>query len=59
MVADYFTNPLQGNVFKLFLDIIIRYKHIEDILADIESTSKECVGNQNKVTENSNLRNNY
>ena len=34
------------------------YKNIGDILADIESTVKECVGNQNKVIENSNLKNN-
>ena len=56
MIADYFTKPLQGNLFKLFRDIIMVYKHIGDILADIESTAKEPVGNQNKVTENSNLK---
>ena len=56
MIADYFTKPLQGNLFKLFCDIIIVYKYIGDILADIESTAKEPVGNQNKVTENSNLK---
>ena len=32
------------------------YKHIGDILADIESTAKERVGNQNKVTKNSSVK---
>ena len=36
----------------------MEYKHIGYILADVESTAKEHVGNQNKVTENSNLKNN-
>ena len=56
MIADYFTKPSQGKLFKLFCDLIMGYKHIGDILADIESTAKERVGNQNKVTENSNLK---
>ena len=34
------------------------YKHTGDFLKDIESTAEERVGNQNKVTENSNLKNN-
>ena len=34
------------------------YKHIGDILADIEYTDKERVGNQNKATENWNLKKN-
>ena len=33
------------------------YKHIGDILEDIESTAKERVRSQNKVTENSNSKN--
>ena len=58
MIADYFTKPSQGKLFKLFCDLIIGYKNIGDILANIESTSKERVGNKNKVTENSNMKNN-
>ena len=56
MIADYFTKPLKGKLFKLFRDLIMGYKHIGDILADIKSTAKEHVGNQNKVTKNSNLK---
>ena len=40
----------------LFCDIIMGYKYIGDILADIECTGKGRYGNQNKVTENSNLK---
>ena len=58
MISDYFTNPLQGTLFKLFRDLIMGNKNIGDILADIESPTKERVGNQNKVTENSNMKNN-
>ena len=50
MIAEYFTKPLQGKSFKLFRDLILGYTHILDILSDIESTDKECVGNQYKVT---------
>ena len=56
MIADYFINPLQGQLFKLFCDLIMGYKYIGEILEDIESTDKYCVGNQNKVTDNPNLK---
>ena len=52
MIADYVTDPFQGNLFNLFRDLIMGYKHIGDILEDIEFNAKECVVNQNKVTEN-------
>ena len=51
MISYYFTKPFQGKLFKLFNDIIMGYKHIVYILADIEFNSKECAGNQNKVTK--------
>ena len=56
MIADYFTKPLQGNLLNLFREPFMRYKHIGDILADIESSTKELAGYQNKVTEDSNLK---
>ena len=52
MISDYFTKPSQGTLFKIFRDIIMGYKIIGEVLADIESTSKERVLNKNKVTEN-------
>ena len=57
MISDHFTKPLQGILFKLFRDLIMGYKYIGDILTDIESTTKERVGNQNKVIETSNPKN--
>ena len=45
IIADYFTKPLQGKLIKLFHNLIMGYKHIGNILADIESTSKDRVGN--------------
>ena len=47
---------MQKTLLKLFCGIITRYKNIEDILADIKSTDKERVGNQNKATINSNKK---
>ena len=29
MIADYFTNPLQGKLFKLFRDLIVGYNTLE------------------------------
>ena len=35
MIADYFTKPLQGRMFKLFRDIIMGYRPLDDILREI------------------------
>ena len=40
----------------LFRNPVMGYKHIGYILVDIESTAKECVENQNKVTKKSNMK---
>ena len=32
MIADYFTKPLQGKMFKHFRDFIMGYVHINDLL---------------------------
>ena len=34
MLADYFTKPLQGNLFRRFRDVIMGHKHINDLLLD-------------------------
>ena len=31
MIADFFTKPLQGNLFRKFRDIILGYKHIDTL----------------------------
>ena len=43
MLADYFTKPLQGRMFKLFRDVIMGYRPLEDLLLEIPK--KERVGN--------------
>ena len=32
VIADYFTNPLQGKAFKTFFDVIMGYAHINNLL---------------------------
>ena len=46
MIADYFTKPLQGRLFKLFRDVIMGYRPLTDVLSEIPS--KERVGNGGK-----------
>ena len=31
MIADFFTKPLQGSLFRLFRDIILGFKHISEL----------------------------
>ena len=53
MLADFFTKPLQGSLFKFFRDIIMGYKSIEAVLPDtykitLSPKIKECVENGEK-----------
>ena len=34
MLSDFFTKPLQGRLFKKFIDIIMGYKHIGALASD-------------------------
>ena len=34
MLADYFRKPSQGNISRRFKDVIMGYKHINDLLLD-------------------------
>ena len=49
MLADYFTKPLQGNVFRRFRDVIMGYKHINDLLLDPGFLLKERVEKLNNI----------
>ena len=31
MIADFFTKPLQGNLFRKFRDLVLGYKHISEL----------------------------
>ena len=52
MIADYFTKPLQGKMFKMFRNLIMGYVHINDILQEIELSDKELVEKSKNVTVN-------
>jgi hypothetical protein len=46
MLADLFTKPLQGALFRKFRDVVLGYKHIHTLNNDDEeSSSHELVGN--------------
>ena len=49
MLADYFTKPLQGNVFRRFRDVIMGYKYISDLLLDPSFLLKERVEKYNNI----------
>ena len=49
VLADYFTKPLQGNVFRRFRDVIMDCKHINDLLLDPSSLLKERVEKYNNI----------
>ena len=60
MVADFFTKPLQGNLFRKFRDVVLGYKHITSIYDMTEQTlAQERVGKGEIVIlrENSNRPN--
>ena len=49
MIADFFTKPLQGNLFRKFRDVVMGYKHISSLYDQSEQTSvQERVGKEEK-----------
>jgi len=44
MLADFFTKPLQGSLFRKFRDVILGYKHVDTLALDTASTAEERVG---------------
>ena len=49
MLADFFTKPLQGALFRKFRDVVLGYKHIDDLKQTTEeASSQERVGNQTR-----------
>ena len=41
MIADFFTKPLQGALFRKFRDIVLGYKHISTLNEDEEDSSSQ------------------
>ena len=49
MLADYFTKPLQGNVFRKFRSVIMGYTHINELLLDPDFLLKERVEKRTNI----------
>ena len=43
MLADFFTKPLQGALFRKFRDVILGYKHVNTLTETVESAAQERV----------------
>ena len=50
MLADFFTKPLQGNLFPTFRDVVLGYKHIMSLHDD--RGNSENVSSQERVRKN-------
>ena len=51
MLADFFTKPLQGTLFKKFRDVLMRYNHISTL--SLKSIANKERVEKNKVFANS------
>jgi hypothetical protein len=49
MLADYFTKPLQGNLFRKFRSVIMGYTHINELLLDPDFLLKERVEKRTNI----------
>ena len=47
IIVDFFTKPLQGNLFRKFRDIVLGYKHVTEI--EDESPKYELYTNQERI----------
>jgi hypothetical protein len=43
MLADFFTKPLQGNLFRKFMEVIMGHKYINSLKRRTTTTSQERV----------------
>ena len=49
MLADFFTKPLQGNLFRRFHDLILGYKHVNTLALPVPVSAEERVGNRTET----------
>ena len=47
MLADFFTKPLQGSLFRKFRDVIMGHKHIDSLKETVPAPFQERVGKDN------------
>jgi len=51
MLADFFTKPLQGALFRKFRDVVMGREHVDTLNRPVLAPSQERVGNH-ALTEN-------
>ena len=52
MIADFFTKPLQGNLFRKLRDVVMGHKHITELNeGNVEAPDEERVRNSDKLRE--------
>mmetsp|Transcript_12818 Transcript_12818/g.12430 ORF Transcript_12818/g.12430 Transcript_12818/m.12430 type:complete len:93 (+) Transcript_12818:111-389(+) len=56
MLADWYTKPLQGNLFRILWDVVMEPKHASTLKRPPMSANQERVGN-NMNLESNNSRN--
>jgi hypothetical protein len=49
MLADFFTKPLQGSLFRKFRDVVMGHKHIDSLKTPMPTPSQERVGKDNLI----------
>jgi len=54
MIADFFTKPLQGALFRKLRDVVLGYKHIASLQNDDGHIVEERVGNERKTEKENN-----
>jgi hypothetical protein len=57
MLADFFTKPLQGALFRKFRDVILGYKHIDTLTGFVDAVAQERVGE--RPTDNDSTASEY
>ena len=50
MLADFFTKPLQGHLFRQFRDVILGYSHIDTLQRDPAAAIEERVEENRPIT---------
>ena len=52
MLADFFTKPLNGSLFRKFRDVILGYKPVSSLRETMPSDIEERVGNCEQQSQN-------
>jgi hypothetical protein len=51
MLADFFTKPLQGSLFRKFREVIMGHRHVDSLKDPTSAPSQERVGGRNNIEE--------